>query len=67
MFQSGSLLHLETLVSGLPTTDLIRNQLWGFPGGSLVGSPPASAGWVRLLIKEDPRYRGATEPVSPVY
>ena len=37
----------------------------GFPGGAVVGSPPADAGErVRALVREEPTCCGAAGPVS---
>jgi len=40
----------------------------GFPGGSVVKSPPAmQETWVQSLLQEDPTYHRATKPVHQSY
>ena len=48
---------------------LYRNTVtWGFPGGTVIKSPPASAGDTGLIrVWEDPTCCGATKPVRPNY
>ena len=43
-----------------------KNTSSGFPGGSVVKKPPASAGDMGL-IRKDPACRGATKPVRRDY
>ena len=44
---------------------LLKKNRQGFPGGTVVGNPPANAGDTgRALVREDPTCRGATKPAS---
>ena len=47
---------------------ILKYLIQGFPGGSVVKHPPASAGfWVRSLVWGEPTCCGAAEPVCHIY
>ena len=69
---SWNLMTLETeKTHELPAEDRegkIKNQIEGFPGGSVVKNPPAMQGtWVGALVQEDPTCHRATKPVRRNY